>query len=78
MAKKRASGQEVSPLIGILKETIRDSGLSLNELSKRTGVDNSQLSRFLRGERIISLTAAEKLVEYFGLKLAPANKAARN
>jgi len=39
-----------SSLIGILKETIRASGLSLNELWERTGVSNPQLSWFMRGE----------------------------
>jgi len=69
MAKRTATPREGSPLIGVLKQTIRDSGLSLNELAKRSGVDDSQLSRFLRGERDISLSATEKLVQFFGLKL---------
>jgi transcriptional regulator with XRE-family HTH domain len=71
MAKKRVVTPEDSPLIGQLKSAIRDSGISLNELSKRCGVDHSQLSRFIRGERAISLAAAEKVMVYFGLSVTP-------
>jgi plasmid maintenance system antidote protein VapI len=69
MGQKRKGPTEDSPLIGILKGAIRDSGLSLNELSKRCGVSNPQLSRFVRGERSLTLPAAEKLMVYFGLKV---------
>jgi transcriptional regulator with XRE-family HTH domain len=69
MAKKKDTDGGASPLIGILKDAIRDSGISLNELSKRTGVSNPQISRFMRGDRSLTLPAAEKLVEYFGMKL---------
>ena len=78
MAQKKPKPAEASPLIGILKETIRGSGLSLNELSKRTGVSNPQLSRFMRGDRSLTLPAAEKLVTYFGLRLVRSDKAANN
>ena len=61
---------EGSPLIGVLKEAIRGSDLTFTELSKRTEVSIPQLTRFVRGERSLTLPAAEKLAVYFGLKLA--------
>jgi transcriptional regulator with XRE-family HTH domain len=59
-----------------LKQTIRQSGLSLNQISKATGVTNPALSRFLSDNpdqhRDIRLEAtADKLAAYFGLSLQP-------
>jgi len=56
-------------LIAVLKETIEASGLNLVEIARHTQVSPGQLSRFLRGERNLSLLAAEKLVTFFGIKL---------
>jgi plasmid maintenance system antidote protein VapI len=80
MAKvnKRRPAQEASPLIGVLRDAIRDSGLSLREISKKTGVGDPQLSRFVRGERTLTLPAAEKLVEFFGLRLVKPGQAGKN
>ena len=66
MAKRSRS----SPLIGALKEAITRSGLSVNQVAKASGVSQSALSRFIRGERDLSLPAAEKLVTFLGLTLA--------
>jgi transcriptional regulator with XRE-family HTH domain len=64
MTKRAAGGLT---LIAVLKEAVGESGLSLNELSRRSGVDQSQLSRFMRGERYLSLEAASKLFDALGL-----------
>jgi hypothetical protein len=58
------------PLVGELQQVIRDSGLTLTEIGKASGVDQGQLSRFVRGERTITLPAAAKLCVFFGLRLA--------
>jgi transcriptional regulator with XRE-family HTH domain len=61
----------VSPaLVDRLKEAVRGCGLSLNELGKRAGLDHARLSRFVRGERDLTLTAAAQLFEALGFKLA--------
>jgi transcriptional regulator with XRE-family HTH domain len=57
------------PLVAQLREVIRASGLSLNELGRRTGVSEGQLSRFIRGDRTLTLPAAAKMCLYFGLNL---------
>jgi transcriptional regulator with XRE-family HTH domain len=59
------------PLVTQLRQTIRDSGLSLNELGRRIGISQAQLSRFLRGDRTLTLPAAAKVCHYFGLELCP-------
>lgn len=69
MSAKRGKAGDESPLIGVLKATILDCGLTVAELSKRTGVSHPQISRFVRGERTLTLPNAEKLVNYFGLRL---------
>ena len=49
--------------------------LSLNELGRRCGVSAAQLSRFLHGERSLTLPAAEKVCDYLGLKLVREKRA---
>ena len=51
-----------------LRQAIQASGRSLNQLQQETGVSRSQLSRFMRGERDISLTVAEKVCDVLGLR----------
>jgi transcriptional regulator with XRE-family HTH domain len=52
----------------ILKGAVRNSGRTPFDVSKAAGIAPSQLSRFLRGERSLTLTSAEKLHEALGLK----------
>jgi transcriptional regulator with XRE-family HTH domain len=63
--------QQPLPVIHQLQDAIRASGLSLNELGRRTGVSEGQLSRFLRGDRTLTLPAAARVCQYFGLELCP-------
>jgi plasmid maintenance system antidote protein VapI len=55
--------------VEILKDEIRDSGLSLCELSRRTDIVVPILSRFIKGERTLILATAQKLMDYFGLEI---------
>lgn len=52
-----------------LRGALAGCGKSLNGLAKETGVHPAQLSRFLRKERSLQLTAAAKLCAYLGLYL---------
>jgi hypothetical protein len=52
-----------------LRQAIRTCGVSVYRLSQDSGVDRSQLSRFLRGQRDLGLTAAEKICRVLGLRL---------
>jgi DNA-binding phage protein len=56
-------------LVDSLKEAIRDSGRSLNQIGKAAGIGHDRLSRFMRGERDLTLTSAEKVCEALGLRL---------
>jgi transcriptional regulator with XRE-family HTH domain len=69
MAKKKGRTGEASGLKAQLRQAIRDSGQSLNQLSALCGVGRDRLSRFVRGERGISMDAAEKICEVLRLRL---------
>jgi transcriptional regulator with XRE-family HTH domain len=58
-------------LVSQLRDAIRQSGQSLNQLSLACGVGRDRLSRFMRGERGLTLEAAEKVCRVLRLGLAP-------
>jgi hypothetical protein len=43
--------------------------LPLNQIEKRCGVSHAVLSRFMRGQRTMTLTLATRLCDLFGLHL---------
>ena len=59
---------------GQLQEAIRKAPMSLNELAAACGVDKGILSRFVRGERTITLTTAAKVATILGVELRPRRK----
>jgi transcriptional regulator with XRE-family HTH domain len=52
-----------------LRQAIRETGQSLTQLGKAAGLDSGRLSRFLRGEGDLSLTAAARLCQVLHLHL---------
>jgi transcriptional regulator with XRE-family HTH domain len=52
-----------------LRQSIRQSGLRLNQLGQRSGLDKGRLARFLRGQRDLTLAATARVAEVFGLHL---------
>ena len=53
-----------------LRRAIAASGSSLNQLEKAAKVHRAQLSRFVRGERSLTLAAAARVCAHLGLRLA--------
>ena len=53
---------------------IEQSGMSLKEIARKSDVDDSQLSRFLRGERTFTLPTAERIARVIGLELKEIRK----
>jgi transcriptional regulator with XRE-family HTH domain len=66
--------KEEPGLVKQLRDAIRTSGRSLNQLSKDCGVDTGRLSRFLRGERDITISAADRICRALGLTLTRRRK----
>lgn len=63
-------GKKKEPdLVEVIKAAIKKSGLSLNELSRQAGVAVPQISRFVSGERGLTVAVAAKLCEALHLRL---------
>ena len=61
-----------------LRSHVLASGVSGYRLERETGIHNSTLSRFLRGERGLSMEALDALCNHFGLRLTgPKKRSAR-
>lgn len=56
-----------------LREAIAASGLSANALAQATGVDQTTISRFLRGKDM-GIQRASKIAAYLGLELTERRK----
>ena len=57
-----------------LRQAIRDCGESRYSLSKRTGIDQATLTRFMSGERGLRLDVVDLLADVLGLELRPRRK----
>ncbi|NLF58732.1 MAG: hypothetical protein GX580_13950 [Candidatus Hydrogenedens sp.] len=53
----------------ILRDAVRDSGMSMKKLSEESGVNRISLMRFMGGSMNLNLHAASRLAAYFGLVL---------
>lgn len=59
-------------LAGQIKAAIHNSGLSVYEIAKGSGVPQPVLQRFVTGRQAnIRLDTASKLAAYFGMRLTP-------
>lgn len=52
-----------------LRAAIRESGMSANALGQATGVEQTTISRFLKGSDM-GIHKASKIATYLGLKLS--------
>jgi len=62
---------------GQLRRAIEKSPLTQYQLAKVSGINKGILSRFIRGERTITLATAARLAEALDLELRPASKPER-
>lgn len=61
-------------LATVLREAIDTSGKTQYQLAQETGIDKSALSRFVSGERGLTLDTAAKLAAALNLELKPASR----
>lgn len=52
-----------------LRQTIQDSGYTINSIAKAAGVAQSGLSAFMAQKRGLSLVTVDRLARYFDLEL---------
>jgi transcriptional regulator with XRE-family HTH domain len=64
-----ADGNSHAALTAALKSAIAHSGLTRYRIAKDTGILETSLSRFMRGETSLRLDKADVLAEYLGLEL---------
>ena len=57
-----------------LRRAIEESPVTQYKLAKISGIDKGILSRFIRGERTITLTTAARLAEALDLELRPSEQ----
>ena len=57
-----------------IRRLIETSDQSRYAISKATGIDQATLSRFVKGERGLSMEALDKLAEFFGWQLQKKGK----
>ena len=57
-----------------LRHEIESSGLSPYQISKATGITNSQLSMFLNKKRSLNLTSVAKIANLLGIEFKKTNK----
>lgn len=56
-------------IIEELRDALLDCEDSYREVGRQIGVDHALLTRFVKGEKNLSVETAEKLAEYLGLRL---------
>ena len=57
-----------------LRNAIRDSGQSYDEIAKSTGVGKSAISHFVNDVHELGVNKAEALAKHFGLSIKPDKK----
>ena len=66
---KAKKPQKKTPISGVLRDTIRDRGLTAYATAKQAGVSVDAVQRFLKDERSLTLGTADKLAESLDLTL---------
>jgi transcriptional regulator with XRE-family HTH domain len=72
-----SKARESTTVTSQLRDAIRESGQSLNQLARQSGIGSDRLSRFMRGERDLRGAAIDKLCSTLGLELATRKKPAK-
>lgn len=77
MGKGRPNPPRGATVTDVLRDAIRDSGMTLTRLAELAKVPVPSLSHFMRGTRSLSLPVAEKLIAVLGVQVTPPPSPAR-
>jgi transcriptional regulator with XRE-family HTH domain len=58
-----------------IREAVRRSELSHYEICRQTGINKASMSRFINGQKGLSLAHLDKLAELLGLRITSTRKA---
>lgn len=75
LARYLARKEDEPTMTEELRNAIEQSGLTRYRISRDLGIDQAQLSRFMRGQRGLSLDALDRLCAYLNLSLSRRKKA---
>ena len=64
-------------IIEIIRQKIKNSGQSLNQIAEISGVDKAALSRIMHGGSC-KVDTLDRLFKFFGLEVVDKNKAAKS
>lgn len=62
------------PFTDQIRQAVLNSEMTRYQISKLTGIDKAALSRFVNGERGLSLAAIDTLAELLGLEVKQKNE----
>lgn len=62
--------------VTVVKDAIRRDNRSLTRLSRDAGVSQSQVSRFVSGQRSVTIATMDRLIGTLGLELRPLRRSA--
>ena len=63
-------------IAGILNQALRDTGASQRELGATVGISQSQISKYLRGERVLDVDQLDAICFALGLNIVTVVSAA--
>jgi Cro/C1-type HTH DNA-binding domain len=67
------TNKATSPITDVLRRAIVESAVTYKALSRETGVARASIQRFVDGRQSIRLDMADRLAEYFKLRLTDEN-----
>ena len=62
--------------VTVVKDAIRRDNRSITRLARDAGVSQSQVSRFVSGQRSVTIGTMERLIGTLGLELRPLRRSA--
>jgi antitoxin component HigA of HigAB toxin-antitoxin module len=67
--KEQVEAEQMGSMTDVVRRAIEASGLTPAEIGRQAGISKSQLSRFMRGERSMTLETADKLAKVLRLRM---------
>jgi plasmid maintenance system antidote protein VapI len=65
------AAQNEDTFSGELRRRIHRGGMPITQIAKRSGISLTELDEFITGERTLSSSVIDQLVEILGCKLVP-------
>ena len=62
--------------VTVVRDAIRRDNRSITRLARDAGVSQSQVSRFVSGQRGVTINTMERLLDSLGLELRPLRRSA--